>query len=160
MPGTLRSQWLQELKTLFLPKSIDIFQYDCPKSGNPGFWDPTGPFHSSKHQLQNRIILVTHSSLQNDFSRVYQSSRGASSWTKKPSELPQRTRELKETLYHQEYLTVSLDEAHEMRNLGPKYYSALTALKQGRIKLALTATPLLTSPKHGSSSRNTSFSFR
>ncbi|KAF9033680.1 hypothetical protein BDP27DRAFT_1374971 [Rhodocollybia butyracea] len=61
MPGTLRSQWLQELKTLFLPKSIDIFQYDCPKSGNPGFWDPTGPFHSSKHQLQNRIILVTHS---------------------------------------------------------------------------------------------------
>ncbi|KAF9061747.1 hypothetical protein BDP27DRAFT_1452086 [Rhodocollybia butyracea] len=116
---------------------LECDEYDCPKSGNPGFWDPTGPFHSSKHQLQNRIILVTHSSLQNDFSPG----------PKKPSELPQRTRELKETLYHQEYLTVSLDEAHEMRNLGPKYYSALTALKQGRIKLALTATPLLTSPK-------------
>jgi hypothetical protein len=61
MPGTLRSQWLQELKTLFRNKSIDIFLYDCPKSGNPGFWSPAGPFHSSKHEPQNRIILVTHS---------------------------------------------------------------------------------------------------
>jgi hypothetical protein len=79
---------------------------------------------------------------------VYGSSlRGAASWTKKPSELPERTRSLEGTLFSQNYLTVSLDEAHEMRNLGPKYYSALTALKQGRIKLALTATPLLTSPK-------------
>lgn len=87
-------------------------------------------------------------SLLNDFSVVFGSSlRGAASWTKKPSQLPEPTRSLEGTLFNQKYLTVLLDEAHEMRNLGPKYFSALRALKQGGIKLALTATPLLTSPK-------------
>jgi superfamily II DNA or RNA helicase len=51
------------------------------------------------------------------------------------------------TLFSQRYLTVVIDEVHEMRNLGVKYFSALRIFKQGVLKLALTATPLLTAPK-------------
>lgn len=60
-PGTLKSQWIHELKTFFLPKSVDIIPYDCPKSGNPEFWSPTGPFHSSKQKPQNKIIVMSQS---------------------------------------------------------------------------------------------------
>jgi hypothetical protein len=42
---------------------------------------------------------------------------------------------------------VTIDEVHEMRNVGVKYYAALRVMQQGMIKLALTATPLLTAPK-------------
>ena len=61
VPGTLRSQWIHELKTSFLPKSIYIIPYDCPKTGNSQFWSPTGPFHSSKQQPQNQIIIMSQS---------------------------------------------------------------------------------------------------
>lgn len=60
-PGTLRAQWIKELKTLFLPRSVDILPYDSPKAGNPEFWGPDGPFLSSKQQPQNKIIITTHS---------------------------------------------------------------------------------------------------
>lgn len=60
-PGTLRAQWIAELKTLFRPKSIDIFQYESPKSGNEEFWSATGPFHSSKQKPQNKIVVMSHS---------------------------------------------------------------------------------------------------
>jgi hypothetical protein len=51
------------------------------------------------------------------------------------------------TLFSQRYLTVVVDEVHYMRNIGVKYLSALRIFKQGVLKLALTATPLLTAPK-------------
>lgn len=61
MPGTLRAQWAHELQSLFRPHSIDILLYDSTKTGNPGFWAPEGPFHSSKQQPQNIVILMAHS---------------------------------------------------------------------------------------------------
>jgi SNF2 family DNA or RNA helicase len=60
-PGTLRAQWIHEVKTLFRLKSVDILLYDSPKSGNSDFWSPTGPFHSSNQDPTNIIILTTHS---------------------------------------------------------------------------------------------------
>jgi hypothetical protein len=51
------------------------------------------------------------------------------------------------TVFSERYLTVVIDEVHEMRNLGVKHFSALRIFKQGLLKLALTATPLLTAPK-------------
>lgn len=60
-PGTLRAQWVHELQTLFRPKSVDIFLYDCPTTGNSKFWHPSGPFYSSKQAPQNKIIVTTHS---------------------------------------------------------------------------------------------------
>jgi len=61
MPGTLRSQWVHELQTLFRPKSIDIFLYNCPKSGNEEFWSASGPFAQSRQSPENKIILTTMS---------------------------------------------------------------------------------------------------
>ncbi|KIK51761.1 hypothetical protein GYMLUDRAFT_251819 [Collybiopsis luxurians FD-317 M1] len=146
-PGTLRAQWVQELKTAFLPKSVDIFLYDCPKSGNADFWSPAGLFFSSKQDPQNKIVVTSHSSLLNDFARAYQTSVPGGKATREPWALPPSFRPVEGTLFGQEFLTIILDEGHEMRNVGAKYYAALRAFKQGRINLILTATPLLTSPK-------------
>ncbi|KAJ3963543.1 P-loop containing nucleoside triphosphate hydrolase protein, partial [Lentinula raphanica] len=141
---TLRQQWIHELKVLYRPKSVDILVYDCPKSGNQSFWSPSGPFHCSRHQLQNRIIVTTHS---NEYLHVYGSTPSAASASKTPWELPDPRRPTKDTLFGQSYLTVIIDEAHEFRNVGLKYYGGLTIMKKALIKLVLTATPLLTSPK-------------
>lgn len=51
------------------------------------------------------------------------------------------------TIFNGRYLSALLDEGHEMRNIGVKYYAALRALMQASIKVVLTATPLLTSPR-------------
>jgi hypothetical protein len=51
------------------------------------------------------------------------------------------------TIFSHRYLSITIDEVHAMRNTGVKYFSALRIFKQGVLKLALTATPLLTAPK-------------
>ncbi|THU81192.1 hypothetical protein K435DRAFT_809279 [Dendrothele bispora CBS 962.96] len=66
-----------EIKTVFRPRSIDIFIYDCPKR----------------------------------------------------------------------FLTVNIDEAHEMRNVGVKYYAAMALCQKAQVKIAMTGTPLLMAPK-------------
>jgi hypothetical protein len=60
-PGTLRNQWIREFLTLFRPHSVDIFVYDCPKSGNPDFWSTTGGFHASRQKPHNKVVFTTHS---------------------------------------------------------------------------------------------------
>jgi TATA-binding protein-associated factor len=58
-PGTLRAQWIAELKTLFMPKSVDILIYE----GGSKFWSDEGTFGISKQSAHNRIIVMTHSVL-------------------------------------------------------------------------------------------------
>lgn len=48
------------------------------------------------------------------------------------------------TLYRQDYLSVTLDEAHHFRNYGAKHSAALTILRKSIVRLILTATPLQT----------------
>ncbi|KAJ3885134.1 P-loop containing nucleoside triphosphate hydrolase protein [Lentinula edodes] len=151
-PGTLRSQWRNEIQTLFRPRSIDIFFYDCPKTGNAAFWSPTGAFHSSKQEPQNKIILTTHSVNQYRHIQLYTDGhfkRGV--LTSRPWQLPEQTHDGSGTLFNQKFLTVTIDEAHEMRNVGIKYFAGMRALQLGAVKLVLTATPLLTSSKDLSS---------
>jgi hypothetical protein len=54
---------------------------------------------------------------------------------------------VKKTLFGLEYLSATIDEAHEYRNVGPKHLGALAILKQAKIRIAMTATPLQTSTK-------------
>lgn len=61
VPGTLRAQWLHELETLLIPKSVDILLYESKQAGNSSFWEPSGPFHSSRQSPENKIIVTTHS---------------------------------------------------------------------------------------------------
>lgn len=56
----------------------------------------------------------------------------------------------KKTLFGLEYLSVTIDEAHEYRNVGPKHLGALAILEKAKIRLIMTATPLKTSTKVGS----------
>jgi hypothetical protein len=46
-----------------------------------------------------------------------------------------------------QFLTVSIDEAHEMRNLNSNFYATLEITKVAIIKLLSSGTPLYTSPK-------------
>jgi hypothetical protein len=83
--------------------------------------------------------------LQHDMQRMYQSKAGKG---KRPWELPVMKVGMTEgTVFHQRFLTVTVNEMHEMCNIGVKYYAALHIFQQAEVKLGLTATPLLTSPK-------------
>lgn len=130
------------------------------------FWDPEGPFYASKHDV-NKIIIASHSvsqtsnverlsgfngtaqSLQQDFLLLYfakPSSRSALPWAM-PQPLPGYTTNIKNTLYSQRYLSITIDEAHAFRNVGPKHLSVLALMNLGTIRFAMTATPLQTSTK-------------
>lgn len=61
IPGTLLSQWFDELRILFMPGYVDIFVYPTSAEGRAMFWAEDGPFHLSRHALYNRIILAPHS---------------------------------------------------------------------------------------------------
>ena len=60
IPGTLRAQWIHELETLFIPKSVDILVYNYLKKGNESFWGKGSQFSESIHGAQNKIIVATH----------------------------------------------------------------------------------------------------
>jgi len=54
---------------------------------------------------------------------------------------------INETLFGQQYLSVTLDEGHIFRNVNAKHSAARLIMKQARVRLVLTATPLHTSTK-------------
>ncbi|KAM6490053.1 P-loop containing nucleoside triphosphate hydrolase protein [Amanita muscaria] len=139
-PGTLRAQWIAELKTLFKPKSVDVLVYD----GRSQFWSQGGAFSSSKQSAHNRIIVMTHSLLFMEMKRVYENEARKG---QRPWEYPDQKRSLDGSVFSQRFLTVVIDEAHEMRNMGNKHWATLRILEQATVRLILTATPLLTSPK-------------
>ncbi|KAF5343804.1 hypothetical protein D9758_016217 [Tetrapyrgos nigripes] len=136
----------QEIKVFFCLNSVDIFVYDCPKTGNADFWLPDSPFSQSKQKPHNKIILTTHSSLQNEYSSVFQAKAAKS---KAPWELPARKPggTLDGTIFAQEFLSVTVDEIHEMRNVNAKHYSVLALFNRSNVRIGLTGTPLLTAPK-------------
>ncbi|KAF8871323.1 P-loop containing nucleoside triphosphate hydrolase protein [Infundibulicybe gibba] len=146
--GTIRHQWESEMKTLFRGRSVDILPYDSPKTGNAEFWAPNGPFHSSLQRPENKVILTTPTSLVNDLQRICRIKAGKKKW---PWSLPEERGPTDGTIFHQKFLVVIIDEAHEMRNIGTKFHSALRILQQASLKLLLTGTPLLTAPKDISS---------
>lgn len=82
------------------------------------------------------------------FGLLYTTQRGS---TTLPRELPERSPEYDDrlpfTLFHQEYLTVVIDEAQGLRNLGVKHLAAIHILQQAQVRLILTATPLQMSTK-------------
>jgi TATA-binding protein-associated factor len=72
-----------------------------------------------------------------------------------PKELPWKRQKrllkydsvVNETLFGLDYLSVTIDEAHEFRNVGPKNLAALSILEKANARLIMTATPLQTSTK-------------
>jgi len=77
--------------------------------------------------------------------KVYSSSKSRKG--KLPWELPEVKRSFNGTIFSQRFLSITIDEIHEFRNMGMKYFGALGVLRQGVLKFGLTGTPLLTSPK-------------
>ncbi|KAF8054482.1 P-loop containing nucleoside triphosphate hydrolase protein [Lyophyllum atratum] len=65
----------------------------------------------------------------------------------RPWDMPTAKGSLTNTLFGQKYLTVTVDEAHHMRNMGRKHTAILRLLEQATIRLAMTATPLHTSSR-------------
>ena len=61
VPGTLLSQWIDEIRTLFAPKGIDILTYPMGKDERQFFWGPNGPVAVANHSLSSIVIFVTQS---------------------------------------------------------------------------------------------------
>ena len=55
--------------------------------------------------------------------------------------------DVSKTLFGQNFLSITLDEAHNIRNYGAKHSAALAILDRSVIRLILTATPLQTGTK-------------
>jgi len=64
-----------------------------------------------------------------------------------PEKLPSYDHHVSETLFCLKYLLAAFDEIHNFRNCGPKHAAALLIMALAILRLALTATPLHTSPK-------------
>lgn len=77
------------------------------------------------------------------FSRSY-STRKTLPWTP-PDKNPNFHEIVSKTLFGQRYLSTTVDEAHEFRNVGPKHIALLELLDLSVVRLIGTATPLLTS---------------
>lgn len=82
----------------------------------------------------------------NDFSKLFkarQSKHGQLPWAPRPHKSGFDNM-VKETLYGQQYLSITLDEGHEFRK-NTKHAAALALVELARIRLIATATPLQTS---------------
>ncbi|KAF8953874.1 P-loop containing nucleoside triphosphate hydrolase protein [Flammula alnicola] len=148
VPGTLLSQWESELKTIFRRGAFDILIYGTGKAVREQFWAMDGPFRTSKNDV-NKIILASHSALQQDFSSLYFWKKATSSelpWIH-PNRLPTFSSTVNNTLYGHKYLTITIDEAHAFRNVGAKHSSALVLMELAAMRFVMTATPLQTSTK-------------
>lgn len=147
VPGTVIDQWQSEIKTLFIAKSFDVLVYSSNKTERELFWAPTGPFHRSLHEPANRIILVSESALQNDFTSVYALIEPTDQSDGLPWDPPQRrpTASFNKTLYGHKYLSITVDEGHHFRNPGMKHMGALTLLQRAQLRFVMSGTPLQTS---------------
>ncbi|KAF9447919.1 hypothetical protein P691DRAFT_670489 [Macrolepiota fuliginosa MF-IS2] len=143
-PGTLTGQWVSELKILFKPKMVDILVYDS-QTDSDQFWGPDGPLSSTNHDIHNCIVVATHSALFNDMKRTHKvPTRGKNT---RPWDIPELKTSLANTIFGRDFLTITIDEAHHMRNTGNKHTAALRLLQQAKVRLIMTATPLHTAPK-------------
>lgn len=167
VPGTLIAQWLDELRILFTPNSVDIFIYPGTEEERDMFWAPKGPYHSSRHFPSNRIILAPHTVtiplslmlefdlrvplqvLRTEYTKLYSKDKeyGTAPWTSHNFFPSIEKSDIAKTLYGQYYLSVTLDEAHNFRNHGVKHSAALELLDNAVIRLVLSATPLQTATK-------------
>ncbi|TFK31185.1 P-loop containing nucleoside triphosphate hydrolase protein, partial [Crucibulum laeve] len=146
VPGTLMLQWAKELKIFFKPHMIDILLYHAEKKARREFWSDKGPFYSSKQPGHHIFIITSDTSivqdfLKNHFAKVYNK---VSPWT---LPLVKPTGTFKNTLFDQEYLSITFDEIQRQKNPGTRHFAALRLAQQGRIRLGCTATPLHTAPK-------------
>ncbi|KJA17089.1 hypothetical protein HYPSUDRAFT_206460 [Hypholoma sublateritium FD-334 SS-4] len=151
VPGTLMSQWIDEIRTLFAPKGIDILTYPMAKDERQFFWGPNGPFTATNHSPSSIIIFVTQSTLQKEYGELYSKKSklgGADLPWAQPELLRSVTPErLACSLFGQRFLSGIIDEAHTYRNNGLKHTAVLTLLSKCIVRMPLTATPLQTSTK-------------
>ncbi|KAF8054476.1 P-loop containing nucleoside triphosphate hydrolase protein [Lyophyllum atratum] len=143
-PGTLVPQWVHESKVFFQRKKIEILVYDS-QTNAAEFWGPDGPLRRSPHDPHHIVIVASHSVLckeMNDNHFPVKKRKDVRPW-----DMPTAKGSLTNTLFGQKYLTVTVDEAHRMRNMGRKHTAILRLLEQATIRLAMTATPLHTSSR-------------
>ncbi|KAJ8586214.1 hypothetical protein M405DRAFT_864785 [Rhizopogon salebrosus TDB-379] len=147
--GSLIAQWCSELRTFFAARSIEIYFYPTAEKEFDAFW--TGHWAQSKVPLIHRIILVPHS-VMTTAGKCFDTRKGrAGGNAKKASDDKRKVRNPpleKSCLWSKhDFLTVVVDEAHEFRNINGNFYAILEVCKRAVVKIAMTATPLYTSPK-------------
>ncbi|KAG6839498.1 hypothetical protein C0991_002138, partial [Blastosporella zonata] len=144
-PATLVAQWISELKSLLIPRSVDIFAYEGV-TDTAAFWSSNGPFFSSRQPLHGRIIVASHSALARDMSATHVVPKRKKKNTM-PWIIPEPFKDISNSLFGQNFLVCVVDEAHAFRNINAKHLGLLRILNNSQIKLPMTATPLYTSTR-------------
>ncbi|TEB22041.1 hypothetical protein FA13DRAFT_1716383 [Coprinellus micaceus] len=130
VPGTLLTQWENELKGAFKKKSVDILLYGTGLEEHKAFWSSSGAYGQSAHPPHSRIILASHSALFQDFSAMYGSNRDPEAFAWDHPDLKHDPEARKEdTLYGKQYLTTIFDECQDVRNTGPRHSATLMILE-------------------------------
>ncbi|KAG2122464.1 P-loop containing nucleoside triphosphate hydrolase protein [Suillus bovinus] len=148
VPNSLINQWYSELRTFFAPGAVEIYRYPSAESEFGDFWN--GPWATSATPLIHRIILVTHS-IMATLGKVFDTRKGlAGHNSHKASDETRSIRQRKQASKclwaGREFLSISIDEVHEMRNLTAGFYATLEVTKASVIKLLASGTPLYTGP--------------
>jgi SNF2 family DNA or RNA helicase len=165
VPGTILNQWVSEIRIFLNPKAFDLFTYQSGEDFREDFWSESGSFAQSKQPRANRIILATHSvciaifassgrllfvqALSQEFKLLFlqlSSSKKELPW-RKPRRVATYDSMVQKTIFGLNFLSVTIDEAHEFRNVGLKHSAALEILRNAQMRLIMTATPLQTSTK-------------
>ncbi|KAG2111479.1 hypothetical protein DEU56DRAFT_919984 [Suillus clintonianus] len=149
VPNSLNSQWYSELRTFFAPKAVEIYNYPTAESEFGEFFN--GAWATSATPLIHRIILVNHS-VMNTSGKVFDTRKGVPGHNSNKASDDMRSLKLRKQAAkclwaRQKFLTASVDEVHDMRNLTAGFYATLEVMKAAIVKLLSTGTPLYTGPK-------------
>ncbi|KAG2337010.1 hypothetical protein BDR05DRAFT_952938 [Suillus weaverae] len=148
VPNSLNNQWYLELRTFFAPKAVEIYKYPTAENEFGDFFN--GPWAASATPLIHRIILVNHSVI-NTSGKVFDTRKGVAGHnSNKASDDARSVKQHKQAAKclwaGRKFLTVSIDEVHEMHNLTAGFYATLEVTKASIVKLLASGTPLYTGP--------------
>ena len=164
VPNSVITQAVLEAKAWFLKGAFDILVYHGGNEAARQFWSDEGPLKSSNFykegNLHHIIIFATHSvsltllllCLKSNIIIQIVRGDGLQYFRKDTAALAKRTYEapdiiptssFRAAIFKQRYLSVVIDEAHDIRNR-TRSFSYLC--REAPVALLMTATPLHTSP--------------
>ncbi|KAG2361110.1 P-loop containing nucleoside triphosphate hydrolase protein [Suillus spraguei] len=148
VPNSLNSQWFSELRTFFAPKALEVYNYPTAENEFGDFFNSA--WAKSSTPLIHCIILVNHSVMLTS-GKVFDTHKGVAGHNSNKVSDDTRSLKLRKQAAKclwvgQKFLTVSVDEVHDMRNLTAQFYATLEVTRASIVKLLASGTPLYMGP--------------
>ncbi|KAI9457025.1 P-loop containing nucleoside triphosphate hydrolase protein [Boletus coccyginus] len=140
-PVNLKQQWENEIKRFLRPSTFDILPYTGRLDSRSTWWKQL--YSSSKQPQMQRIILASHSAIQDDSTAVFDTHAMKE---KVGHALPGARYESVSpiTVYGRQYTFVIMDEAHCARKHNGIHRAFRGLRERGTAVIAMTATPVTT----------------